>query len=384
MIPGLDGLRAIAFLIVLGGHSSDIVFGWMGVQLFFVLSGFLITGILLRMKESLPVKQYFAKFYGRRFLRIFPLYYLYLFLLTLAIWQKNLIPLRFFKDELLNVAAPQLSYAYLYVYDFFHASSAFVHTRLLTHLWSLSVEEQFYILWPLILVLTPKEKLKTLFLATIAIGPVVRLATYFIYSSGWIAAPQNDPALAIYVLPFSHVDAFAMGAFISQFHLPQPRKQLAILAVVIPAIGYLTQYLVDGAIIPASLGYEFIMPTAYKFVWGYSLLNYLFALTIYTVAQTGLFTRVLDSFVFSYLGKISYGLYVYHFPVTFFVYKYIPRLIPSSQHALTNFGVVVISFIVTTLLASLSFYLFEKPISNLKDRFFPLKPDPQPASPSPS
>lgn len=378
MIPGLDGLRAVAFLIVLGGHSSDLVFGWMGVQLFFVLSGFLITGILLRMKESLPVKQYFTKFYGRRFLRIFPLYYLYLLLLTLAIWQKNLIPLRFFKDELLDVVAPQLSYAYLYVYDFFHASAAFVHTRLLTHLWSLSVEEQFYIVWPLVLFFTPKEKLRSLFLATIAIGPVLRLVTYFIYTAGWIAAPQGEPALAIYVLPFSHVDAFAMGAFISQFHLPQPRRQLAVLAVAVPALGYFSQYLADGAIIPASLGYEFMLPSAYKSVWGYSLLNYLFALMIYTVARTGLFTRILDSAVFRYLGKISYGLYVYHFPVTFFVYKYIPRLIPPTQHLLTNLGVMVISLTITTAIASLSFHFFEKPISDLKDRFFPLKPDPQP------
>jgi len=81
-IKGLDGLRAVAFLLVFFFHAHFGYFGWVGVQLFFVLSGFLITGILLDMKHSLPMAGYFIKFYGRRFLRIFPLYYLYLFLIA--------------------------------------------------------------------------------------------------------------------------------------------------------------------------------------------------------------------------------------------------------------------------------------------------------------
>ena len=78
MIPGLDGLRAIAFLLVFGFHTEYLEFGWVGVQLFFVLSGFLITNILLKMKDNYSPRDYFVKFYGRRFLRIFPLYYFYL------------------------------------------------------------------------------------------------------------------------------------------------------------------------------------------------------------------------------------------------------------------------------------------------------------------
>jgi peptidoglycan/LPS O-acetylase OafA/YrhL len=80
MIPGLDGLRGVAFLLVFALHTGYLEIGWVGVSLFFVLSGFLITGILLDMKKSLTSKEYFFKFYGRRFLRIFPLYYFYLLL----------------------------------------------------------------------------------------------------------------------------------------------------------------------------------------------------------------------------------------------------------------------------------------------------------------
>src|SRR5512138_3381221 len=87
MIPGLDGLRTVAFLLVYGIHTDYVQVGWVGVQFFFVLSGFLITGILLDMKKSLQPRQYFAKFYGRRFLRIFPLYYFYLVLMVgVAFW----------------------------------------------------------------------------------------------------------------------------------------------------------------------------------------------------------------------------------------------------------------------------------------------------------
>src|SRR5512143_3525082 len=82
MIPGLDGLRACAFLLVFAFHTNYLDIGWVGVQFFFVLSGFLITGILLDMKKSLSPGKYFIKFYGRRFLRIFPLYYLYLALMS--------------------------------------------------------------------------------------------------------------------------------------------------------------------------------------------------------------------------------------------------------------------------------------------------------------
>ncbi|HMB21595.1 MAG TPA: acyltransferase family protein, partial [Anaerolineales bacterium] len=87
MIPGLDGLRAVAFLLVFALHADYVQVGWVGVQFFFVLSGFLITGILLDMKKALPPRDYFVKFYGRRFLRIFPLYYFYLVLmLGVAAW----------------------------------------------------------------------------------------------------------------------------------------------------------------------------------------------------------------------------------------------------------------------------------------------------------
>src|SRR5688572_18344409 len=122
MIPGLDGLRAIAFLLVFAFQTDYLQFGWVGVSLFFVLSGFLITGILLDMKKTLATKEYFFKFYGRRFLRIFPLYYFYLILMTaLALWLISIsyrpLYMQIFLDQVdrkstrLNSSHSQISYA---------------------------------------------------------------------------------------------------------------------------------------------------------------------------------------------------------------------------------------------------------------------------------
>lgn len=373
MISGLDGLRAIAFLMVLGYHTGELEFGWAGVQFFFVLSGFLLTGILLRMKDILPVKEYFYKFYGRRILRIFPLYFLYLFLLSLATYKQNAISWSLLRTEIQTNVQPQLGYAYFYLYDFVHASVLFKNTRFLVHLWSLSLEEQFYVFWPLILFFTPKEKLKRLFLLIILAGPLLRILTYLIYSHHLFPSLLDNAYVAVYVLPFSHVDAFAFGAYISTFGLPHPRKQLLILASATPLLGFMSQYVSTGAIQLTSLGYEFPMFTAYKFVWGFSVLNYFFALIIHTVDRTKFFTAILDHFILRYLGKISYGLYVYHLPVIWFLLAFqLEHKLPIPFY-LGQTRTYFLVLLITVIIASVSFRLFEKPINELKDRFFPLR-----------
>lgn len=372
MIPGLDGLRAIAFLLVLIFHTGNGDFGWAGVQLFFVLSGFLLTGILLRMKDSLPAQQYFYRFYGRRFLRIFPLYFFYLILLMVAVWQRYSISWELLRNEI-GVVQPQVHYAYLYIYDFFRASGYYESTRFLAHLWSLSVEEQFYVFWPLVLFFTPKEKLRKLFLFIIALGPILRLFLYLMYSNHFLTPPKNDPFSAVYFLPFSHVDAFAIGAYISCFQLPNPHKQLAFLASVVPLVGFITQYISTGRIQLDTLGYEFTLFSAYKVVWGFSLLNYFFALLIYSVANTRLFMPFLDHFTLRYLGRISYGLYVYHLPVIWFVLALQMEYKFPFPFYVGQIRTYLLVLLITTIIASISFHLFEKPINDLKDRFFPLR-----------
>lgn len=368
MIPGLDGLRAIAFLLVFAFHTNYLQMGWTGVTLFFVLSGFLITGILLDMKEGLTTGQYFVKFYGRRFLRIFPLYYFYLILITLlAIWLIS-IP---FRPNYMQIVLDQIWYAVFYVYDFFFGTAAFQKSYFLDHFWSLSVEEQFYIFWPLLLLLIPKKYLKQLFILFIALGPLSRLALFFFHGSGILRFLADSPAHFIYPLPFSHIDAFALGAYISRFSIPRAKQQFLLLAGLIPVVGLVSEYMATGEMGDLSaFGYPLHIPEAYKFIWAYSLLNYFFAVVIYGVAREGWFTRFLEWRPLRYLGKISYGLYVYHFPIIWFAGRISdlgiepPLLQPLSA---------LIALLATILVASLSFHVLERPITNLKDRFFPLR-----------
>lgn len=371
MIPGLDGIRAIAFLLVFSLHTDYVYIGWVGVQLFFVLSGFLITDILLRMKEKFSAGDYFKKFYGRRFLRIFPLYYLYL--LIMFILTTILISLEY-RINYMQLFKEQLPYALAYVYNFFNASSAYSRESwLIGHLWSLSVEEQFYIFWPLLIFLTPKKHLKKLFLAAIAAGPLFRLGISFLYKYYDVPFMFPDYLVVTYVLPFSHLDAFGLGAFISRFEIPRARLQFFILLLLLPVIGFATTYWSTGEWgTSTALGFQFPLGRDLKQVWGYAYLNYTCALLIYLVVREKFLVRILDNRFLSYLGKISYGLYVYHFAIIWFVRRIRDFSIPEQvAKPLT----LVISAILIYFVASLSYRYFEKPILDLKDRFFPLRTD---------
>ena len=363
-IKGLDGLRAIAFLLVLLFHTRFGTFGWVGVQLFFVLSGFLITGILLDMKKHMTTGLYFVKFYGRRFFRIIPLYYLYLVLVVLlAVY---LIETQNHKKYMLMLW-DQLPFAAAYVYNFFMATSLFQETFMfLTHLWSLAVEEQFYIVWPLFVFLIPFRHLKKAFWAAILLAPIFRLFVLWFYQTQSYEI-MGDMYRAVYALPLSHVDAFACGALLNLApKIPKARLQFFILLPMLPLVGMLTDYLAVGQWnIENSFGWALLLPTAYKSVWGYSLLNYVFMLLIHGVAREGWFVRFLEHAWMRYLGRISYGLYVYHYAVYWLVTQIIA---PSAD----KYSGALLTLLFTVMIASLSFHLFERPIDRLKERWFPV------------
>lgn len=376
MITGLNGLRAIAFLFVFFFHARYFDAGWMGVQFFFVLSGFLITGILLDMKASLSRSQYLKKFYGRRTLRIFPLYYFYLIAMgVLATW---LISIKY-RPGWMELFVEQARFAALYIYDFYSATIFHKYNYFLTHFWSLSVEEQFYIFWPFLILLVPEKWYRKVFAGLVFLGPVFRLGLLFLHTHGGIRMFVSSPAEAIYVLPFSHIDAFALGAYISRYSLPKPREQFFLLLGVIPIVGFAAQYFATGELGALSaFGYPLHMPNAYQFIWGYSLLNYFFAVTIHVIVTHKLFTRFLEWAPLTYLGRISYGLYVYHLPVLWFALDI--RDLGIVKPAMVQPAATAIAFFATLLIASASFYFIEKPFLALKDRFFPLRMEQSPTA----
>lgn len=371
MIPGLDGLRAIAFLFVLGVHTDYFLFGWTGVLLFFVLSGFLITDILLRMKETLKPRDFFYKFYGRRFLRIFPLYYFYLFLMlgvtVFFIFIK-------YRENYMLLYQEQMPYGLFYVYNFFHASIKFAETRFLTHFWSLSVEEQFYIFWPLVIFLTPREKLKTVFLGAVLLGPLFRFVLAFIYNNNLFPYLFPNAAVGVYVLPFSHIDAFAMGAYMTRFEIPKARQQLLILSFLLPAIGLGFEYFLNGQVeFVSSLGFQYPLGNGLRHIWGYSLIDYYFLLVIYCVVREKLWVKWLEWPVLRYLGKISYGLYVYHFAMTWFAAR-IASDVFNLPYETGKPVTLLLTLTFSVAAASLTYRWIEQPLLNLKNRYFSLKP----------
>ena len=354
-IAGLDGLRAVAVLLVFLFHERLLLpFGWIGVQLFFVLSGFLITGILDTDRDR-ALGERIRRFYGRRTLRIFPLYYAYL-LGVIALAGASALALGRVPQEAERALA-QLPWALGYSYNLLHASVAFEHSRVLTHFWSLAVEEQFYLLWPAVIWLTPRARLPWLLWTVVFTGPLLRLAT-------WMVAPSfgGDPALSAYVLPWCQLDAFAWGALVAHVRIRRPASM---------ALGALA-LLVGAAIATAphtagALGLPCPIDGGLRVALLYAGVDAVAALLLLAVVRDGLGVRWLEHPLLVWIGTRSYGLYVLHFPLQGVTAVAFPHLNLGAKISLD----LALSF----LACELAYRLIELPFLRLKDRWFGTRPD---------
>jgi peptidoglycan/LPS O-acetylase OafA/YrhL len=227
-VRALDGLRGIAILLVLLRHvgedgparragglvSAALQSGWLGVDVFFVLSGFLITGILLdaRGDAARPPDGYFLHFYARRALRIFPAYYVFLAIVLL-------------------IGQPQMPHGtwwyWTYLSNVMIARYGWPNAVWDTgHLWSLAIEEQFYLVWPAIIAWTPRRRLPTVCLCVILSAFTLRAVLI-----------HQGAALAGYVLTPARADTLALGALLAVALRSGPRVRNAV-ARAAPAIGW--------------------------------------------------------------------------------------------------------------------------------------------------
>jgi peptidoglycan/LPS O-acetylase OafA/YrhL len=359
--PRLDALRAFCVFGVMCFHWQGILqFGWIGVQTFFVLSGFLMTGILARAKEKYDARNFFLVFQWRRALRIFPAYFGYLSVLAGVFWltrQPSSLPqvIPFLSTLTLNIAR---------LLPWFNNDQAY------SHLWSLGVEMQFYLLWPLLIYFTSRERLPLLIYLFLAIAPFLRLLTELQTSSVY----SNSEAIgnAVYNSPFSHLDAFAAGAAIS-LGIPGFRSRLIqkflffggitlIAGIVLTIFSRL-----QGSPIPStSLGYPINLPNFYSSVWGYTLINLTSAFLIGILN-----TRDLPFFrdaIAQRLGRISYGLYLFHLPVQALMKLPISGKSGMDPESIALFGLSIIG---TILLALASYEFFEVHFLRLKNLYQP-------------
>jgi len=227
--PALDGLRGIAILLVVVFHNFGFIdfffFGWLGVDLFFVLSGFLITGILLK---SVGKPGYLRNFYFRRILRIFPLYYL-------------LLIVCFFILPFISSLKPQLDYnshhqVYFWTYtqNWLFALSPPANSNYLIHLWSLGVEEQFYLIWPLLILWIRKPKTLLVIVATLLAGVLI------FRSWLWVNKIEGLQYFSLYA--FSRIDGICIGcmlALTTQINFQFVRKYTGLIVISVALLNFI-------------------------------------------------------------------------------------------------------------------------------------------------
>jgi peptidoglycan/LPS O-acetylase OafA/YrhL len=334
-IPQLDAVRGIAVLVVLL-HNTDLGRytgavadnGWMGVDLFFVLSGFLITGILLDTKNA---EGYFRNFYARRALRIWPLYYCALFLMFVV------IPL-VRPSEAHNVfdakSMPWWSY-FVYLQNFLVAVPTRA-TGLLGVTWSLAVEEQFYLVWPLVVRFCNEATLRRIMITIICLDPVLRFV-------------MSHRGLNVYSNTFCRLDGLMWGGLLALLLRSRtfPREThvlTAWIALLIAApLALITANRVNWIV------YSFTAVASVSFV--YVALN-----SKQKWLQAALSNRFLV-----YSGMISYGIYVLE--------KMPVDALKSLHWQGHPAAVLPVTTVATYVLATLSWYLLERPVMTCK-RFF--------------
>ena len=320
-----------------------------------------MTGILTQAKEKYDARNFFLVFQWRRALRIFPAYFGYVFVLAGVFWltrQPSSLPqvIPFLSTLTLNIAR---------LLPWFNNDQAY------THLWSLGVEMQFYLLWPLLIYFTSRERLPILIYLLLATAPLLRFLTELQTS-----AIYSDPEAignAIYNSPLSHLDAFAAGAAVSVgipgFRSRFGQKFVALAGITVLAGLSLTliSHLQGSPIPSASLGYPINLPNFNSSVWGYSLIDLTSAFLIGI-----LMTKDLPFFgnaAVQRLGWISYGMYLFHLPV-----QKLMKLPISGKPGidLESIALFAISIIGTTLLALVSYEFFEVHFLRLKNLYQPL------------
>jgi peptidoglycan/LPS O-acetylase OafA/YrhL len=367
-IASLDGIRGAAAAAVFiyhyggGAHSTNFAFhligetihlGWSGVSLFFVLSGFLITGILL---DSMQRPRWWRTFYVRRTLRIFPLYYFALLGLVVV-------------NLLLRTPWPSISPLWpllLYLQDFpglvrLDALGPFI---VVGHLWSLAVEEQFYLLWPLLLLLASRRgQVKQLCISVFLLSLIFRTCIFALHlNSEWavyfIAGRAGEMAAGGFLAALRHGSGLEEGRFLRVSRFVLVASAASLITVVL-----------------------WTKETGARSVWlgtlGVALFSVLFTALIALSLQPGITERIFSFPILRWLGTISYGIYVYHL-VLYPVFAWIAhQLLPTSTGKKYQLVLAAVALVGTLVAASISFATLERGFLRLKSSIgtpYPLNP----------
>ena len=361
-LPALDGVRAIAILMVIvyhalnglpGATTSQNIFlkvaqqGWVGVDLFFVLSGFLITGILMDVESPVHALR---RFYARRVLRIVPVYVAFL---IFSLWIAPIVG-TMHPEEVAQLHREQLWY-WTYSFNFLIAFHTWQATSFpLAHLWSLSVEEQFYLLWPFAALLLAPATLKRTALGCIVAAELCRVLFIALGAGGQVN----------FVMLPCRMDSLAAGAFLACAYrdpalwkrVLRARWPMAV-AAVIPLVAI------------ALYRGKFSSQAPLEQLFGFPAIIVLASVVIASAVESG---RGLSSPVLGLIGKVSYGMYVWHLVVMrMIVHVQLSPDLASPQMWWVFYLVRATGTICgAVVLALISWYVIERPFLQLK-RFVP-------------
>jgi peptidoglycan/LPS O-acetylase OafA/YrhL len=355
-IGALDGVRGIAIILVLiyhfGRDSAAFLnfdhsilrfsaFGWVGVDLFFVLSGFLITGILYDSRHS---ENYLRNFYVRRVLRIFPLYYgaIVLLIVFSYMWPGRGV----MNPHSIPWLVAYLSNVLIALEGWWAIGGP------LAHWWSLAVEEHFYLVWPFILLWGTRLQLIAVASALVLAAPILRTILVL-----WDFAPST-----VYVLTLTRMDALAVGALCGLVI----RGPGGVAGVRLPAAGAAIACSIALIVIASSRWtvseYDPVIQSV-----GYSLLALAFGGAILVTLTWRPLNAVVDNGILRWFGRYSYGLYLWHPIAIALLFGSTFASTLDGTPAKVLFTLLVIG--VAVLVAVISYHCWEKPFLRLKRSF---------------
>jgi peptidoglycan/LPS O-acetylase OafA/YrhL len=320
------------------------------VDFFFVLSGFLITSILLSNKESIEKsgktnKDILMAFYFKRAIRILPIYYLYI-----------IISVYFFPFSIPNFDNSKWYYITHTINFYYYIINAWEGIN--GHFWSLSVEEQFYLVWPFVILFTPRKYLLQIIISFILIGSISQF--YF-----------NDSSRFFNKLPITCLDCFGLGGLLAYFKKynnkdsPLVQKILSLAAIF------------SFVILFVSISYSlpFIIPR--RTLAGIVSMSLVFFVVQNQYSNNFIYKKVLGNPILTYLGKISYGIYIYHIIIPYTnAAKYLNKIwmliTPATLNQVTNANpakwTLFLNGLVLLTISIISYHLIEKQILKLKSK----------------
>jgi peptidoglycan/LPS O-acetylase OafA/YrhL len=368
-MSALDSLRGLAILAVVFHNvtlAAEYVYdhplvkvwtlaasmGWIGVQLFFVISGFLITGLLL---DGRGAPRQLRNFYMRRMLRIFPLYYTFLLVAFILLPAFNLSP------GWLQTSQTHQVWYWTYLVNW---AQPYLDGIKLGHFWSLAVEEQFYIVWPLLVIFLRESALVRLCIGLIASALIARgLLLHFLPNSG---------ADAAYMFTIARWDALAIGALVA-IAIRDKNGLRLLIAYARPCAYALTMTIalliaIDHSFGPVHGSIGIANQTIIALLFGLIIA----LLQLRNGSPSILTNENLLSKALSFFGKYSYAIYVLHIPIKFlWLQNY--ALPTAGLHGWPLLGVLAYNFagvlLLSTAAALLSWHIIERPFLNLKQHF---------------